>query len=164
MGFDVLYFTPIHPIGITNRKGRNNALKAAPGDPGSFYAIGSAAGGHTAVHPELGTLDDFRALVEACKQHQIGNRARRRRAMLARSSLAARASGVVQAPPRRFDALCGEPAEEVRGHRQSRFQLRRRRLALECVARRHPVLGRSRACASSASTTRTPSRSISGSG
>jgi starch synthase (maltosyl-transferring) len=69
MGFDVLYFTPIHPIGITNRKGRNNSLKAAPGDPGSFYAIGSNEGGHTAVHPELGTLDDFRALDEACKRH-----------------------------------------------------------------------------------------------
>ena len=71
MGFDVLYFTPIHPIGTVNRKGRNNSLKAAPGDPGSFYAIGSADGGHTAVHPELGTLDDFRALVEACKRHQM---------------------------------------------------------------------------------------------
>jgi starch synthase (maltosyl-transferring) len=71
MGFDVLYFTPIHPIGATNRKGRNNSLKCAPGDPGSFYAIGSQEGGHTAVHPELGTLDDFRALVDACKQHQL---------------------------------------------------------------------------------------------
>ncbi|MDQ8727705.1 alpha-1,4-glucan--maltose-1-phosphate maltosyltransferase [Bradyrhizobium sp. LHD-71] len=71
MGFDVLYFTPIHPIGTTNRKGSNNALKAAPGDPGSFYAIGSQDGGHTAVHPELGTLDDFRALVDACKAHDL---------------------------------------------------------------------------------------------
>lgn len=71
MGFDVLYFTPIHPIGITNRKGRNNSLKASPGDPGSFYAIGSRDGGHTAVHPELGTLDDFKALVEACASHRL---------------------------------------------------------------------------------------------
>ena len=69
LGFDVLYFTPIHPIGTTNRKGRNNALTAEPGDPGSFYAIGDAAGGHTATHPELGTLDDFRRLVAACKAH-----------------------------------------------------------------------------------------------
>jgi len=67
MGFDVLYQTPIHPIGRTNRKGRNNALAAAPGDPGSFYAIGSAEGGHDAVHPELGTIEDFRALVAACR-------------------------------------------------------------------------------------------------
>jgi starch synthase (maltosyl-transferring) len=68
MGFDVVYFTPIHPIGRTNRKGRNNALTAEPGDPGSPYAIGAAEGGHDAVHPELGTLDDFRNLVAACKQ------------------------------------------------------------------------------------------------
>uniref|UniRef100_Q07K89 Alpha-1,4-glucan:maltose-1-phosphate maltosyltransferase n=1 Tax=Rhodopseudomonas palustris (strain BisA53) TaxID=316055 RepID=Q07K89_RHOP5 len=68
MGFDVLYFTPIHPIGQTNRKGRNNALTAEPGDPGSPYAIGAAEGGHDAIHPELGTLDDFRALVAACRQ------------------------------------------------------------------------------------------------
>lgn len=66
MGFDVVYFTPIHPIGATNRKGRNNAVKAAEGDPGSPYAIGGAAGGHDAIHPELGTLDDFRAFVAAC--------------------------------------------------------------------------------------------------
>ncbi|GAA3839840.1 alpha-1,4-glucan--maltose-1-phosphate maltosyltransferase [[Pseudomonas] carboxydohydrogena] len=67
MGFDVLYFTPIHPIGHTNRKGRNNALKAAPGDPGSPYAIGDKSGGHDAIHPELGTLDDFRDLVREAK-------------------------------------------------------------------------------------------------
>src|SRR5262249_22444812 len=69
MGFDVLYFTPIHPIGLTNRKGHNNALRAEPGDPGSPYAIGSPAGGHDAINPELGTPDDFRALVEACDKH-----------------------------------------------------------------------------------------------
>jgi starch synthase (maltosyl-transferring) len=67
MGFDVIYFTPIHPIGQTNRKGRNNAVNAADGDPGSPYAIGSAEGGHDAVHPELGTLEDFRGFVAACK-------------------------------------------------------------------------------------------------
>ncbi len=69
LGFDVVYLTPIHPIGTTNRKGRNNALVAAPDDPGSLYAIGSADGGHDAVHPELGTLDDFRNFVTVCKQH-----------------------------------------------------------------------------------------------
>ncbi len=68
MGFDVVYLTPIHPIGQVNRKGRNNAVKAAEGDPGSPYAIGSADGGHDAVHPELGTLEDFRGFVAACKQ------------------------------------------------------------------------------------------------
>ncbi|WP_420991884.1 alpha-1,4-glucan--maltose-1-phosphate maltosyltransferase [Cupriavidus sp. 30B13] len=65
MGFDVLYFPPIHPIGRTHRKGRNNSLRAAPGDPGSPYAIGAEEGGHDAIHPELGTFDDFRRLRDA---------------------------------------------------------------------------------------------------
>jgi starch synthase (maltosyl-transferring) len=69
MGFDVLYLTPIHPIGTTNRKGKNNTLGAAPSDPGSFYAIGDASGGHDAIHPELGTLEDFHRLVETCKAY-----------------------------------------------------------------------------------------------
>ncbi len=67
MGFDVIYFTPIHPIGRINRKGRNNSLTSQPGDPGSPYAIGAAEGGHNAVHPELGTLEDFRAVIAAAK-------------------------------------------------------------------------------------------------
>ncbi|MGH8117813.1 MAG: alpha-1,4-glucan--maltose-1-phosphate maltosyltransferase [Rhodanobacteraceae bacterium] len=71
LGFDVLYLPPIHPIGGTHRKGRNNALAAAPGDPGSPWAIGSAEGGHDAVHSELGTLDDFRRLVAAAQAHGI---------------------------------------------------------------------------------------------
>ena len=71
MGFDVVYLTPIHPIGHANRKGRNNAVTAAEGDPGSPYAIGSADGGHDAVHPELGTLEDFRGFVAACKSLEM---------------------------------------------------------------------------------------------
>ena len=71
MGFDVLYFPPIHPIGERNRKGRNNSLQARPGDPGSPYAIGSEQGGHDAIHPELGTLQDFRDLLVAAKQHEL---------------------------------------------------------------------------------------------
>jgi starch synthase (maltosyl-transferring) len=63
LGFDVVYLPPIHPIGHTNRKGRNNTLVAAPGDPGSPWAIGSELGGHTAVDPALGTLADFERLV-----------------------------------------------------------------------------------------------------
>jgi len=65
LGFDVLYLPPIHPIGTTNRKGRNNALVAGPTDPGSPYAIGAADGGHDAVHAELGTVEDVRALTRA---------------------------------------------------------------------------------------------------
>ncbi len=71
MGFDVLYFPPIHPIGHTNRKGRNNALRAEQDDVGSPYAIGSEAGGYDAIHPELGTLEDFRRLVAATKEHGL---------------------------------------------------------------------------------------------
>ena len=63
MGFNVLYLPPIHPIGVVNRKGRNNALVAEPDDVGVPWAIGSDRGGHKDVHPELGTLDDFDALV-----------------------------------------------------------------------------------------------------
>jgi starch synthase (maltosyl-transferring) len=63
MGFDVVYLPPIHPIGRTNRKGPNNTLAPGPDDPGSPWAIGAAEGGHDAVHPDLGTLDDFRAFV-----------------------------------------------------------------------------------------------------
>ncbi len=69
MGFDVVYLTPIHPIGETNRKGKNNALNAGPDDPGSPYAIGSEEGGHKAVHPDLGTLEDFRHFVAATNKH-----------------------------------------------------------------------------------------------
>jgi starch synthase (maltosyl-transferring) len=68
MGFDVLYFPPIHPIGRTNRKGRNNSLQAAPDDPGSPYAIGAEEGGHDAIHPQLGTLEDFRRLRDAARE------------------------------------------------------------------------------------------------
>jgi starch synthase (maltosyl-transferring) len=71
LGFDVLYFPPIHPIGHTHRKGRNNALRALPDDPGSPWAIGSSEGGHTAIAPELGTLADLEALVVAAERHGI---------------------------------------------------------------------------------------------
>jgi starch synthase (maltosyl-transferring) len=65
VGFDVLYLPPIHPIGITHRKGRNNSIEALPTDPGSPWAIGGAEGGHTAIHPDLGTMADFERLVAA---------------------------------------------------------------------------------------------------
>ncbi|WP_280440312.1 alpha-1,4-glucan--maltose-1-phosphate maltosyltransferase, partial [Nocardia cyriacigeorgica] len=68
MGFDVVYLPPIHPIGTVNRKGRNNSLTAEPGDVGSPWAIGSAAGGHDAIHPQLGTEDDFADFVAAAER------------------------------------------------------------------------------------------------
>jgi len=64
LGFDVVYLPPIHPIGTTHRKGRNNTLAAGPDDPGSPWAIGSVEGGHEALHPDLGTIDDFEAFVD----------------------------------------------------------------------------------------------------
>ena len=69
MGFDVLYFTPIHPIGTKNRKGKNNSVVSTPGDPGVPYAIGSPEGGHDAIEPGLGTFDDFDRLVNAARAH-----------------------------------------------------------------------------------------------
>jgi starch synthase (maltosyl-transferring) len=71
LGFDVVYLPPIHPIGHTNRKGRNNALVAAPRDPGSPWAIGDQSGGHEAVHPDLGTLADVRSLADAARKLNI---------------------------------------------------------------------------------------------
>jgi starch synthase (maltosyl-transferring) len=71
MGFDVLYLPPIHPIGRSFRKGRNNSTVVGQDDPGSPWAIGSVEGGHKAIHPELGTLDDFRHLIEAATQYGI---------------------------------------------------------------------------------------------
>ncbi len=71
MGFDVVYIPPVHPIGTVNRKGPNNTLTAGPHDPGSPYAIGSRDGGHEAVHPELGTVDDFVAFAEAAARNGL---------------------------------------------------------------------------------------------
>ena len=69
LGFDVLYLTPIHPIGLTHRKGRNNSLTAGPADPGSPYAIGDASGGHDAIHPQLGTDAELRRLTATARSH-----------------------------------------------------------------------------------------------
>jgi starch synthase (maltosyl-transferring) len=71
LGFDILYLPPIHPIGLTNRKGANNSLVAAPTDPGSPWAIGDTSGGHDAVHAELGTHQDLRDLTAAAKERGI---------------------------------------------------------------------------------------------
>jgi starch synthase (maltosyl-transferring) len=67
MGFDVVYLPPVHPIGTTFRKGRNNTLEGRPGDPGSPWAIGAAEGGHDAIHPDLGTFADFSAFVSRAR-------------------------------------------------------------------------------------------------
>src|SRR5437867_10321135 len=71
MGFDVLYFPPIHPIGTTKRKGRNNALTVLRGEPGSPWAIGARRGGHKSIHPELGSEADFVHLIESARAHGL---------------------------------------------------------------------------------------------
>jgi starch synthase (maltosyl-transferring) len=71
MGFDIVYLPPVHPIGQVNRKGRNNSVVCEPGDVGSPWAIGSAAGGHDAIHPDLGTIDDFDDFVLAAAEHNL---------------------------------------------------------------------------------------------
>jgi starch synthase (maltosyl-transferring) len=71
MGFDILYLPPVHPVGLTNRKGKNNSTAAKPGDPGTPWAIGSKEGGHKTVHPQLGTLADFRRLMKKASGYGI---------------------------------------------------------------------------------------------
>jgi starch synthase (maltosyl-transferring) len=71
MGFDVLYLPPIHPVGKSFRKGKNNSVKCEPGEPGSPWAIGSSEGGHKSIHPELGTLDDFKNLISRAREFKI---------------------------------------------------------------------------------------------
>src|SRR5260221_11814774 len=72
MGFDVLYLPPIHPIGMTERKGRNNMLEPTRDDVGSPWAIGTSEGGHKAIHPDLGSFDNFAFLVQEAKKNGIG--------------------------------------------------------------------------------------------
>src|SRR5262249_5984944 len=71
LGFDVIYLPPIHPIGLTNRKGANNSLSATASDPGSPWAIGDQTGGHDAIHPDLGTIADLRALTQTAREYGI---------------------------------------------------------------------------------------------
>jgi starch synthase (maltosyl-transferring) len=71
LGFDVLYFPPVHPVGEINRKGKNNSTTAMPGEPGSPWAIGSKDGGHKAINPQLGTMKDYENLIKTAKQYDI---------------------------------------------------------------------------------------------
>ncbi len=165
LGFDVLYLTPIHPIGHTNRKGKNNTLHA-----GTRRSRQLLRHRQRARRPRRGaTRSSARSPIsagwcEACAQAQDGDRARLRGAVRARSSLAEAASGMVPHPAGRLDQVRREPAEEIRGHRQPGLQLRRAHRAVGGAARRVPVLGRARRARSSASTIRTPSRCRSGNG
>ena len=164
LGFDVLYLPPIHPIGVTNRKGANNALVAGPGDPGSPWAIGDATGGHDAIHPDLGTLDDVRRARRRGPPRRRRDLPRLRDPVLGRPPVAHRPPRVVQPPPGRDAEVRREPAQEVPGHLQRQLAVRGLAPPLAGAAGRGPASGSRTACASSASTTRTRSRSRSGSG
>ncbi len=144
------------------RKGRNNALEAGPDDPGSPWAIGNEHGGHKAIEPALGTLDDFRRLRPRRPRPRDGGRARLRAPVLARPPLGDGASRVVPPPTRRDDQVRGEPAEEVPGHLPAELLRPGARGALGGVRRGSSSSGSSRGSASSAWTTRTRSRSRSG--
>ena len=163
MGFDIIYLPPIHPIGEVNRKGRNNTLDPGPDDPGSPWAIGSDEGGHDAIHPDLGTDEGPRRVRAAGQRARPRGRPRPRAAGGARPPVGQEAPRVVHHPRRRHHRLRREPAEEVPGHLPG--QLRQRpRGHLRRGAADRPARGCRTACGSSASTTRTPSRSSSGSG
>jgi starch synthase (maltosyl-transferring) len=71
LGFDVIYFPPIHPIGNSHRKGKNNSTTSLPGEPGSPWAIGNELGGHKAIHPDLGTMQDFEELIKYATKNNI---------------------------------------------------------------------------------------------
>ena len=164
LGFDVVYLPPVHPIGRTNRKGKNNALVAAKGEPGSPWAIGADEGGHEAVNPGARDGRGVRADGRPRPRGRLRGLHRLRDPVLARPPVAEATPRVVLPPARRHAQVRGEPAEALPGHLQR--QLRRRGLA-RAVGRASATscaCGSTAACASSASTTRTRSRSPSGSG
>ena len=163
LGFDVLYLPPVHPIGRTNRKGRNNTLAAERGDPGSPWAIGGAEGGHTALHPELGDDRDFERMVvaraRAASRSRSTSRSRPRPTTRGWSSTP---SGSTAAPTGRSSTRRTRPSAT----RTSTTSTGRARTGRACGRRcgTRSSTGSSGASASSASTTRTRSRSRSGSG
>ena len=143
LGFDVLYLPPIHPIGVKNRKGRNNTLVAGPDDPGSPYAIGAAEGGHDAVHPELGTLEDVRDLCADRHQHGMDVALDFALNALRRPPVARPSTRSGSTAPGRHAQVRREPAQALPGHLQ--LQLGQRGLARRCGRRwlrRLPALGR----------------------
>ena len=164
LGFDIVYLPPVHPIGETHRKGRNNTERARKGDPGSPWAIGGRGGGHDALHPDLGSDADFDAMVAAAQGRRARARARLRDPVLARSPVARAStrSGSSAAPTARSSTprtrrsairtsttSTGTPTSESSSGT---------RCATSCSA------GALAGSASSESTTRTRSRSRSGSG
>ena len=164
LGFDVLYFPPIHPIGHTNRKGKNNSLTPAPDDPGSPYAIGSEEGGHDAIHPELGTFADFERLIKAAKAHGL-------EIALDFAIQCSPDHPWIKQHPEWFDwrpdgtiKFAENPPKKYEDIVNVHFYREAHSVDLVRAARHRAVLGRTKACGSSAWTIRTPSRFRSGNG
>ena len=163
MGFDVVYLPPIHPIGEVNRKGPNNTLDAGPGDPGSPWAIGIGDGGHDAIHPDLGTIDDFDAFV--AEADELGLEVALDLALQCAPDhpwvtehpewFTTRADGTI--------AYAENPPKKYQDIYPINFDNDPEGLYAE-VLRVVAALDVRTACGSSGSTTRTPSRSRSGSG
>ena len=141
MGFDVIYLPPIHPIGEVNRKGPNNTLTPEPHDTGSPWAIGSKDGGHDAVHPDLGTIDDFDAFVE--RATELGLEVALDLALQTRPGppLGHQPPGVVHHPRRRHHRVRREPSQEVPGHLPGQLRQRPRRHLRRGAADRPPLDG-----------------------
>ena len=165
LGFDVVYVPPIHPIGADEPQGQEQrARRRARRIPARRTGSARELGGHDAVHPDLGTHDDVRALCAAAAEHGHRHRARLRDQRLARPPVAQGAPGLVPPPPGRHAQVRGEPAQEVPGHLQR--QLGHARLARRSgrSSSASSCSGSTSASRCSASTTRTRSRSRSGSG
>ena len=144
LGIDVLYLPPVHPIGSSFRKGPNNRTPARAGDPGSPWAIGSAEGGHTGVHPDLGTLADLDALVARRRRARHRHGPRPGVPVLARPPVGQRAPRVVPPSARRHDPVRGEPAEALSGHLPARLRVPGLARAVGRATRGHLVLVRPR--------------------
>ena len=142
MGFDVLYFPPIHPIGRSRRKGRNNTLDAKPDDVGSPWAIGAAEGGHEAILERARHARRLEAADLTRQGPRHRDRARHRLPVRARPPLGQAAPGVVQEARRRQHPVRRESAEEVPGHLPVRLRDERLARPVGGAGRRVPVLGR----------------------
>ena len=147
MGFDVIYFPPIHPIGLANRKGANNSVTCEPGEPGVPYAIGNRhlklpnGGGHKDIEPSLGTMADFVWLEKEIKARGMEIALDFAINCSPDHPYVARASGLVLQTPGRHDQIRGESAEEVRGHLSAELPLRRLGGALGGDEKHHSFLG-----------------------
>ena len=144
LGFDIVYLPPVHPIGETHRKGRNNTERARKGDPGSPWAIGGAAGGHDALHPDLGSDADFDAMVAAAREAGIELALDFAIQTSPDHPWLREHPRVVPPPARRHAQVRREPAEALPGHPQRRLGHVGARGALECAQGRRPRLVRPR--------------------